>query len=136
MIVQTAILIRNENFKTAIRGMLITGKNTYITLERPWLQNQRNISCIPAGEYECLYFPKLGKFVDVYYIQKVPGRSGVLIHCGVVVEHSHGCILIGLQKGLVAGKPAIFNSFSARTQFVSDMEKKTFTLKIIGGQVC
>ena len=33
-------------------GTLTVGAVTLFTIERPWLENQPNVSCIPAGPYE------------------------------------------------------------------------------------
>ena len=66
----------------------------------------------------------------------VPGRSGVLIHKGNLVEHSKGCLIIGKRRGMLAGKPAVLNSGTALGEFNDLMQGETFTLKIIGDQIC
>ena len=50
-------------------------------LELPYLENKRDISAIIAGEYWCVWedHPRFG---EVYRLQDVPGRSGILIHPG------------------------------------------------------
>lgn len=49
------------------------------TIELPWLQNRRNVSCIPEGRYALRqrFTTKHGLHVLVV---DVPGRSGILIH--------------------------------------------------------
>ncbi len=49
------------------------------SIELPWLQNQRNISCIPEGRYELKerYTPQRGTHLIV---TDVPKRSGILFH--------------------------------------------------------
>jgi hypothetical protein len=49
------------------------------TIELPWLQNRRNVSCIPEGRYALRkrFTPKHGLHV---FVVDVPGRSGILIH--------------------------------------------------------
>ena len=64
------------------------------TLELPWLSNAQNISCIPAGTYECEIHVS-PKFGDCISIKNVAGRTHVLIHSGNYTRHTHGCILVG-----------------------------------------
>lgn len=62
------------------------------TIELPWRNNQRQISCIPEGTYR-LYrdlFPKHG---DQLALHDVPGRDGILIHPANHALHElRGCI--------------------------------------------
>ncbi|HOX81966.1 MAG TPA: DUF5675 family protein [Chryseolinea sp.] len=62
------------------------------TIELPWLQNQRNISCIPEGRYELKkrVTQKRGQHLLVL---NVKGRSGILIHpANDAKKDLHGCI--------------------------------------------
>ena len=67
--------------------------NGLVTLERPWLQNKVNESCIPEGLYRCLR-DKMGRF-QYFRLVGVPGRTGIEFHGGVRPAHSKGCILVG-----------------------------------------
>ena len=49
------------------------------TIELPWLQNQRNVSCIPEGRYE-LRKRFIKKFGLHFLVVDVPDRSWILIH--------------------------------------------------------
>ena len=49
------------------------------TIELPWLQNQRNISCIPEERYE-LRKRFIKKFGLHLLVVDVPDRSWILIH--------------------------------------------------------
>ena len=68
------------------------------TLELPWKNNERRVSCIPCGEYEVKAHtsPKFGK---CFWIQGVPGRSEILIHSGNYYTQILGCILVGQGWG-------------------------------------
>lgn len=68
---------------------------TFATLELPWRNNQHDISCIPAGQYQVklLFSPSHNK--KLWWITGVPGRSDVEIHVGNTVADTHGCVLIG-----------------------------------------
>lgn len=85
------------------------------TLELPWKDNQRSISCIPEGKYlVTLSGPVLQDDPNTeedesggrhprnyahYIVHKVPGRSGILIHRGKTPEWSKGCITVGGRFG-------------------------------------
>ena len=66
------------------------------TMELPWFNNQRKISCIPAGSYQVRKHnsPSLGKVFKVF---DVPDRSEILIHKGNYNSNSLGCILVGKE---------------------------------------
>ena len=68
------------------------------TLELPDLGNQRNMSCIPEGEYDCEKWLNTSKG-DVIRVLNVPGRDGILIHRGNFAAggkvDTKGCILVG-----------------------------------------
>lgn len=51
------------------------------SLELPWLNNERSVSCIPAGTYECerINHPKYG---HCWLVKNVPGRDSILVHVG------------------------------------------------------
>lgn len=66
------------------------------TLELPDRQNQRNISCIPEGEYLVWKMPPTGKRkYEYFWVQDVPGRTGILFHPGNYTHQIRGCILPG-----------------------------------------
>ena len=62
-------------------------------LERPWLDNMQNVSCIPPGAYEIE--PHVYHGHPVWKLIDVPGRYGILIHAGNTVNDTQGCILPG-----------------------------------------
>lgn len=70
------------------------------SLELPFLQNKPNISCIPAGEYECERYLS-ETFGICFLVKDVPGRSEIVIHAGNFAAgddvDTRGCILVGLR---------------------------------------
>lgn len=65
-------------------------------MELPWNGNQKQISCIPLGDYEC---EKVGATANIPYehiaILNVPDRSGVCIHKANFVSQLRGCLAVG-----------------------------------------
>lgn len=64
------------------------------TLELPNLDNQQDISCIPAGDYE-YYFRNSPHNGDVLELRNVEDRSYIQIHAGNYTRQILGCILVG-----------------------------------------
>jgi len=68
---------------------------TFNTLELPDLNNQKNISCIPKGKYNCIhtYSQQFKKFT--YEVLNVPNRKGIRIHATNYYYELRGCIALG-----------------------------------------
>lgn len=66
------------------------------TLELPWNDNQRKISCIPEGEYLVVkrQAHEMRKY-NHFHVKDVPNRDWILIHTGNKVSQILGCILVG-----------------------------------------
>ena len=96
-------LIRDEdNGLSTIGRLYCEGDFLCFTLEDPWNENSKGISCIPKGCYE-LYTKTYGRYYDKYNVpipilRDVPGRSEILIHPGNFPEDTRGCILVGDAK--------------------------------------
>lgn len=67
------------------------GEDIVRTIERPWLDNEVDISCIPAGHY-LFERDHHGRF-QYFRILDVEDRTFIEIHLGTIPEHSNGCIL-------------------------------------------
>jgi hypothetical protein len=78
-------------------GVLIfNGIPFAVTLEPEWADNQKNISCIPAGEYLCEEHNS-PHFGFTYQITNVPDRTHILFHKGNFTHNTKGCVLVGEQ---------------------------------------
>ena len=64
------------------------------TLELPWNDNKKSISCIPKGEYN-VEKRQSTKYKNHFHVLDVPNRSYILIHQGNYNWHTKGCILVG-----------------------------------------
>lgn len=66
--------------KEATHGILrINDQTVCLTLELPWVYNQRQISCIPEGRYT-MTKRYSDRFKEHLQIEKVPNRSLILFH--------------------------------------------------------
>ena len=134
-----AILTRIEDNKVQTIGILQVFDDRYKllftcrTLELPWRENQRRISCIPPGTYECIEH-KSPRFGDTVWVQNVKDRSEILIHQGNYHTQTLGCILVGndftdINKD---GQLDITNSRVTMNQLLA-VVPKNFTLTIVNG---
>ena len=93
------LLIRDTFTKESTIGRLfINGESFCDTLENPWLDNQRNVSCIPEGQYKVrLRLPRESATRDYLHllVQDVPNRDWILFHIGNTAKDTSGCILVG-----------------------------------------
>ena len=94
------LLIRDTFTKESTIGELfLNGERLCDTLENPWQDNQRNISCIPEGVYQVrLRLARESASRDYLHllVQEVPNRDWILFHRGNTAKDTSGCILVGL----------------------------------------
>lgn len=105
-------------------GTVLNGANNIVfefkTLELPWKDNQRRISCIPEGEYMVWKMkPTLKRKYEYFHVQDVPGRDAILFHPGNYTSQILGCILPG-EKHIDLNKDGLI-----------DITNTTATLKIL-----
>lgn len=131
-------LTRGKSSPAGTFGVLeAPGKKRWFSLELPWKDNKRKLSCIPAGVYvaKLRQSPRFGK---VYHLQNVAGRSYILIHSGNYAgdvelgyrSHVEGCILLGKRVGLLDGQRAVLLSRPAVREFMSLLDDQPFELEI------
>lgn len=93
------LLIRDTFTKESTIGRLfINGESFCDTLENPYINNERNISCIPEGNYKVrLRLPRESATRDYLHllVQDVPNRDYILFHIGNTAKDTSGCILVG-----------------------------------------
>ncbi len=135
-----ATLIRTSTSDQGTHGTLVLDGFVRPTLELPWRNNERNVSCIPCGVYRCTQVHSQ-KFGMVYHISNVPNRSWILIHLGNWAGDTsegwksdvEGCILIGTERGEMEGQNAVIHSRYALEEFMFFMEHtdyETFWLEV------
>lgn len=134
---RNARLCRLARSDQGTEGLLLAGDFNCKTLELPWRDNQRQISCIPSGEYD-VEMRLSNKYGRIYWVRKVPNRTYILIHSGNYAgdkeqglkSHVMGCILLGKHHGFLGGQRAVLNSRITVRAFMRNMEYQKFKLHV------
>lgn len=137
---KTVYLCRFSTSDQGTQGILASEDGFFCkTLELPWKDNKRNISCIPAGEY-IVKIRKSPKYGTIYWVTNVKERTWILIHSGNFAgdtskgwkTHVNGCILLGKKHGFLGNQMAVLSSRVTVRRFMRHMQNETFKLKVIG----
>ncbi|MCX2574000.1 DUF5675 family protein [Pedobacter sandarakinus] len=87
------ILLSRTYFKVGTNGKIShNGQFVCYSIELPWRNNKRSISCIPEGKYLLVrrYHPKHGHQLA---LSIVPNREAILIHpANFALRELQGCI--------------------------------------------
>lgn len=141
-------LLERVYLKDRTLGSIISPQGGIIckTLELPWLDNQRSVSCIKEGTFVVtLSGPVLQDDPSTeedesggrhprpyshYIVHNVPGRSGILMHRGHTPSCSKGCITVGGRFGdFNTASPTIEDS-GAKLQWMVENLPNKFRLLI------
>jgi hypothetical protein len=125
------VTLHREYKKSATLGTLVLPSGRELkTIERPWLNNARRVSCYPEGAYIVKYLPRSGsgKYKRVWHVQNVPNRSGILFHGGNFVRHSLGCTIVGSRHGWLSKTLAVLGSKIGLDVMREELEGKDFIL--------
>ena len=94
------LIVRNTFSEVSTIGNLyLNGEWLCDTLENPYLDNQRNISCIPTGKYSVrLRTARESATKDYVHllVKDVPNRDLILFHIGNTAKDTRGCVLVGI----------------------------------------
>lgn len=135
---RSVILQRTETSDEGTFGVLTAGGLSLHTGELPNRNNENDLSCIPAGVYQCaLTFSNHFKRA-LYLVLHTDGRAGVRIHAANLmgdrkkgfISQLLGCIALGERRGLIGNQKAILVSQSALRKFQKEMNNEPFTLEI------
>ncbi len=103
----------------------------FVTLELPWKNNARNISCIPEGTYVLSKYQSATNG-DSFAVQDVPDRSQIRIHKGNFTSQIAGCILPGSSHADINGDGQLDVVLSAVTiNKLYSVLPQTTTIKIV-----
>jgi hypothetical protein len=94
------IVIERVYLETETLGSWFLGEDGIFllakTMELPWKDNARSISCIPEGTYKMVREAFTVKHPYPHFrILDVPNRSGILVHKITYVKDLRGCIGVG-----------------------------------------
>lgn len=104
------LILKRNYFPDGTNGKLeCEGKTICNTIELPWKNNERKVSCVPEGKYflEKRYSAKFKWHIEV---NNVANRSGILFHpANNAMQELNGCIapvtkLSGAGLGLMSRK--------------------------------
>ncbi len=127
-------LVRCLKLEDKIIGVMIVKDKIFYTLELPYLNNEKNISCIPLGAYECVRHWSRKFPYQHLQLLGVPARSGILIHAGNTVKDTTGCILIA--KGLTAANNLTATSRKAVDELMELIGQENITIRISEAYSC
>ena len=94
------LLILRDSFTddSTIGELFVDGERFCDTLELPYRENKKSISCIPTGSYPVrLRLARESATRDYLHllVQEVKDRSHILFHRGNTAKDTKGCILVG-----------------------------------------
>lgn len=130
MTVYTLQRLLDSGIETTGKWLDDLGAILCYTIERPWLNNANEVSCIPAGRYRCTRFTSPTKG-DVWLVNDVIGRSMIEIHAANFARQLLGCIAVGDQIGKIGNEVAVLNSQKTFAMLHSKLPDE-FYLNIIG----
>ena len=98
---QINLLLIRDTFteESTIGELFLNGERMCDTLENPYINNERRISCIPAGQYKVrLRTARESASRDYLHllVQEVTNRDWILFHRGNSAKDTSGCVLVGL----------------------------------------
>ena len=125
------LLIVRETYtdESVIGKLYLNGEFVSYTLELAWNNNQKSISCVPRGVYDCkvrLAKDSASRNYDHLILEDVPNRSYILFHTGNTAKDSRGCILTGMMKG----DNVIYQSKTAHSLLMDKIFKEKLDRKI------
>ena len=109
-------------------GVIDLEGERFWSIERPWLDNAPNISCIPTGTYG-LGWRVSPRFGETWHVKDVPDRTHILIHVANYSKDVQGCI--GLGTSLMGDTIAVASSKNAVKRFEELTEGLDWQLVIV-----
>lgn len=132
--------IKRTYFEDATVGFLwVDGYENPVwsTIELPWKDNQRNISCIPEGTYIVKPFrtERSSYYPNIWQVCDVIGRDDIQIHVANVCSELKGCIAMGLSSGYMFEQDKNVKAVTSSAMAMNEMKNvidysKPFKLKI------
>jgi len=119
-------------------GRLSFADGLWHTVERKWVNNEPNISCVPAGAYTVHpltqeFLLLIGGTVAAYSSDLRPPvvtRYSCGIHAANLAVDVKGCIGPGMRRGEIGGVDAVLESRTALAEIVERMDNRPAQLVI------
>ena len=115
------------------QGMLgLVASVSLCTVEKPWRDNQPEISCVPAGTYPIVRRWSPHFSLELFEMENVPGRSACEIHPGNTADDVRGCIAVGLTFGSIDGVAGVLESrvaFGKLMDAMQGIDRATLTIR-------
>ena len=96
------LIIRDEfTDKSTVGKLFVNGEWMCDTLELPYLDNKRSISCIPDGYYKVrMRYARESATRNYLHllVEDVKDRTYILFHRGNSAKDTRGCILVGIGR--------------------------------------
>ena len=94
------LLLLRDTFtdESTIGELFVDGERFCDTLELPYKDNLKSISCIPVGHYKVrMRYPRESATREYLHllVEDVKDRSFILFHRGNTAKDTKGCILVG-----------------------------------------
>jgi len=124
-------IIRIDQDATRTLGVLfINTRLICFTLEPPWKDNQRGISCIPVGRYPFFKYESKKYNRECLGLLAVEGRDYIAIHQGNIPIHTRGCILPGITIGEMGKQDSVLDSALALNKILLKLDDDSGLLTI------
>ena len=120
---------KKKSIKVTLTYVVNGTSKTVATLELPWKDNKKEVSCIPSGFYTNVkQFSSTGHLGKRLEIPNAPGRDNIRFHRGNYPKDTEGCILVGEYSPL---PDYIKNSKKTMDALYDDFDGETGELTIV-----
>ena len=135
-------LLRTYQDDRTLGQMTLENGTVFHTMERPWLNNQSQVSCIPEGVYKLALRDSSvvnrtthGSHPKGWEVTDVPNRTFIMIHIANFPHELMGCIGIGMRHGILDNEMAVLQSATAFELFMLALAgRDEWYLEIKGAQ--
>lgn len=103
-------LVRETVAPATLGRLFIDGVPECDTLELPWKDNLKEVSCLAPGRYPVIFGYSQRFRREMLRLMDTAHRVGILIHAANHVSELRGCIALGKRLGpdsLMESKPAV-----------------------------
>lgn len=129
--------VRTKRGDDGTFGHLVHANFHLVSLELPWRDNLKDLSCIPVGIYNVVP-DDTGKH-QYYRILDVPGRGNIEMHPANwagdttkgLLSDLRGCLAVGLRRGKLNNQECILDSNIAFERLKLYIGSEDFQLEII-----